>query len=205
VTIRDRKSGDVTSSAIWAADAGPAQRLQRDAAIAVASQLGMAGTDQARAFPSFGGVKRRFTPYRERNGVQVFDDYGHHPVEIKAVLHAARESTEGKVIAVMQPHRYSRLHACSTISPCFNDADDGHHRAGLCRRRAADRGRGHTDLVSRMKTRRSPRRAPAIDGPEELPIIRESPNRATSSSVSVPATSPSGPMHCRRSWKARGG
>jgi UDP-N-acetylmuramate--alanine ligase len=70
----------------------------------------------ARAFAGFGGVKRRFTRTGDWNGVTVFDDYGHHPVEIAAVLKAARESTKGKVIAVMQPHRYTRLARCSISS-----------------------------------------------------------------------------------------
>ena len=76
------------------------------------------------ALASFGGVKRRFTRTGEWNGVTVIDDYGHHPVEIAAVLKAARDSTRGQVIAVMQPHRYTRL--ASLFEPfcaCFNDAD----------------------------------------------------------------------------------
>jgi UDP-N-acetylmuramate--alanine ligase len=60
------------------------------AAIAVASQLGVGRTDRARGISGFGGVKRRFTHTGNWNGVEIFDDYGHHPVEIKAVLHAAR-------------------------------------------------------------------------------------------------------------------
>ena len=69
-------------------------------------------------------MKRRFTRTGDWNGVTVFDDYGHHPVEIAAVLKAARESTKGKVIAVMQPHRYTRLAALfDQFCTCFNDAD----------------------------------------------------------------------------------
>jgi UDP-N-acetylmuramate--alanine ligase len=69
-------------------------------------------------------VKRRFTTTGEWNGVTVIDDYGHHPVEIAAVLKAARESTKGQVIAVMQPHRYTRLASLfDDFSACFNDAD----------------------------------------------------------------------------------
>src|SRR5947208_2750767 len=76
------------------------------------------------ALAGFGGVKRRFTKTGEWNGVTVIDDYGHHPVEIAAVLKAARESTRGQVIAVMQPHRYTRLASLfDDFSACFNDAD----------------------------------------------------------------------------------
>jgi UDP-N-acetylmuramate-alanine ligase len=70
------------------------------------------------------GVKRRFTRTGEHNGVTVFDDYGHHPVEIAAVLAAARRVTQGKVVAVMQPHRYTRLASLfNEFCSCFNDAD----------------------------------------------------------------------------------
>jgi UDP-N-acetylmuramate--alanine ligase len=94
------------------------------AAIAVANRLGMSNEDIARGLASFGGVKRRFTLTGEWNGVQIFDDYGHHPVEIKAVLRAAREACKGRVIAVHQPHRYSRLASLfEEFAACFNDAD----------------------------------------------------------------------------------
>jgi UDP-N-acetylmuramate--alanine ligase len=77
-----------------------------------------------KALGSFGGVRRRFTRAGEWNGVAIIDDYGHHPVEIAAVLRAARESTKGQVIAVVQPHRYSRLSSLfESFSTCFNDAD----------------------------------------------------------------------------------
>ncbi len=94
------------------------------AAIAVANRLGMSSEDIAKGLASFGGVKRRFTLTGEWNGVQIFDDYGHHPVEIKAVLKAAREACKGRVIAVHQPHRYSRLASLfEEFAACFNDAD----------------------------------------------------------------------------------
>ncbi|UPK37589.1 UDP-N-acetylmuramate--L-alanine ligase [Bradyrhizobium sp. 186] len=94
------------------------------AAIAVARELGV--TDEAirKAIAGFGGVKRRFTKTGEWNGVTVIDDYGHHPVEIAAVLKAARESTDGKIVAVVQPHRYTRLQSLfEEFCTCFNDAD----------------------------------------------------------------------------------
>jgi len=77
-----------------------------------------------KALQGFGGVRRRFTRTGEWNGVPIIDDYGHHPVEIAAVLRAARESHKGQVIAVVQPHRYTRLASLfDQFSTCFNDAD----------------------------------------------------------------------------------
>jgi UDP-N-acetylmuramate--alanine ligase len=98
--------------------------LNATSAIAVAHELGISDDMIRKALAGFGGVKRRFTRAGEWNGVAIIDDYGHHPVEIAAVLKAARESTKGQVIAVMQPHRYTRLQSLfEPFSTCFNDAD----------------------------------------------------------------------------------
>ena len=98
--------------------------LNATAAIAVARELGVADAVIRKALGSFGGVRRRFTRTGEWNGVPIIDDYGHHPVEIAAVLRAARESTSGQVIAIMQPHRYTRLATLfEPFCSCFNDAD----------------------------------------------------------------------------------
>jgi UDP-N-acetylmuramate--alanine ligase len=119
------------------------------AAIAVASQLGVGPDRPAKGISGFGGVKRRFTHTGTVGGVQIFDDYGHHPVEIRAVLHAARESTDGKVIAVMQPHRYSRLHSLfDDFSNCFNDADAVIIAPVYAAGEQPIEGASHTDLVS---------------------------------------------------------
>jgi UDP-N-acetylmuramate--alanine ligase len=98
--------------------------LNATAAIAVARELGI-GDDLIRgALAGFAGVKRRFTRTGEWNGIPIIDDYGHHPIEIAAVLRAARESASGQVIAIMQPHRYTRLAALfESFCSCFNDAD----------------------------------------------------------------------------------
>src|SRR6476619_5911807 len=94
------------------------------AAIAVAHELGIPDEAIRKAMAGFGGVKRRFTRAGEWNGITVIDDYGHHPVEIAAVLRAARESTNGKIIAVVQPHRFTRLQSLfEEFCTCFNDAD----------------------------------------------------------------------------------
>ena len=94
------------------------------AAIAIARELGVSEADVRKGLGAFGGVKRRFTTTGIVNGVRIIDDYGHHPVEIAAVLKAARQVTQGKVIAVVQPHRYTRLRDLMTeFSTCFHDAD----------------------------------------------------------------------------------
>ncbi len=94
------------------------------AAIAVADEMGISEATIRRGLAGFGGVKRRFTRTGEVAGITVIDDYGHHPVEISAVLEAARQATAGQVIAVVQPHRYSRLAALfRDFCSCFNEAD----------------------------------------------------------------------------------
>ena len=93
-------------------------------AVTVARHLGMKASEIREALANFGGVNRRFTKVGEVDGVTIIDDYGHHPVEIAAVLKAARQATEGRVIAVHQPHRYTRLsHLFDDFCTCFNDAD----------------------------------------------------------------------------------
>jgi UDP-N-acetylmuramate--alanine ligase len=96
------------------------------AAIAVARELGGSEEQVRAALSKFGGVKRRFTPVGEWGQVRIIDDYGHHPVEIEAVLRAARDvqGRDRRVIAVVQPHRYTRLRDLfEQFSTCFNDAD----------------------------------------------------------------------------------
>jgi UDP-N-acetylmuramate--alanine ligase len=93
-------------------------------AVAVARHLGMKKDEIRQALAAFGGVNRRFTKVGEWNGVTIIDDYGHHPVEIAAVLKAARQASEGRVIAIHQPHRYTRLsNLFDDFCACFNEAD----------------------------------------------------------------------------------
>jgi len=135
--------------------------LNATSAVAVAHELGIPDDAIRKALAGFGGVKRRFTRVGEWNGAIIIDDYGHHPVEIAAVLRAARESTRGQVIAVMQPHRYTRLQTLfEPFSTCFNDADavivaevypageapiEGVDRDHLV---AAIRARGHRNVIA---------------------------------------------------------
>lgn len=147
--------------------------LNATAAIAVACELGI-GADAIRAaLAGFGGVKRRFTRTGEWNGVTIIDDYGHHPVEIAAVLKAARESTAGQVIAVVQPHRYTRLSALfEQFSTCFNDADSvivaDVYPAGEVPIPGADRD----SLVQGLRVR-GHRNAIALEGAQALaPLVK---------------------------------
>ncbi|WP_372707065.1 UDP-N-acetylmuramate--L-alanine ligase [Brevundimonas sp.] len=94
------------------------------AAIAVARELDVSDEAIKAGLAGFGGVKRRFTTTGVVGGVRIVDDYGHHPVEIAAVLKAARQVAEGRVIAVVQPHRFTRLASLmEEFSTCFSDAD----------------------------------------------------------------------------------
>jgi len=94
------------------------------AAIAVAIEMGISDETIVEGFAKFGGVKRRFTQVGEVDGITIIDDYGHHPVEVRAALAAAREGVAGRVIAVVQPHRYSRLgDLMDDFQQAFNDAD----------------------------------------------------------------------------------
>ena len=117
--------GEADDRGLHPADARRSQRLAtRWRPIAVARHLGMKKDEIREALAGFGGVNRRFTKVGEVNGVTIIDDYGHHPVEIAAVLKAARQATEGRVIAVHQPHRYTRLSSLfEDFCACFNEAD----------------------------------------------------------------------------------
>ena len=125
IVIRARKSGaHIAMRDLRLPMPGRHNVSNATAAIAVAHELGLDEAAIRKGLGSFGGVKRRFTHTGSWNGVEIFDDYGHHPVEIKAVLKAARDSTKGRVIAIAQPHRFSRLHDLfDDFSACFNDAD----------------------------------------------------------------------------------
>ena len=93
-------------------------------AVAVAHHLGVENNKIREALAHFKGVNRRFTKVGKLNGITFIDDYAHHPVEISAVLRAAREISSGRIIAVHQPHRYTRLSALfKDFCSCFNDAD----------------------------------------------------------------------------------
>ncbi|MEM9685167.1 MAG: UDP-N-acetylmuramate--L-alanine ligase, partial [Pseudomonadota bacterium] len=142
------------------------------AAIAVANEMGIGEDAILRALGQFGGVKRRFTKTGEAGGVTVIDDYGHHPVEILAVLKAARSASDGRIIAVVQPHRYSRLSSLfEEFCACFNDADTVIVAPVYPAGEKPIPGYDRDGLVSGLKTR-GHRHVLALDEPEGLaPLI----------------------------------
>ncbi|HEX3502557.1 MAG TPA: UDP-N-acetylmuramate--L-alanine ligase [Xanthobacteraceae bacterium] len=147
---------------------GQHNALNATAAITVAHELGVDDDTIRNALAKFGGVRRRFTRTGMWNGVTIIDDYGHHPVEIAAVLKAARESTKGQVIAVVQPHRYTRLAALfDQFCTCFNDADivivAPVYPAGEAPIKGADRD----GLVQGLRTH-GHRQVIPLDSPERL-------------------------------------
>ena len=94
------------------------------ASIAIARHLDIDEKSIKKSLAQFKGVNRRFTQVAELNGIKIIDDYGHHPVEISAVLSAARQTSKGKVFAIHQPHRYTRLNSLfEDFCSCFNEAD----------------------------------------------------------------------------------
>ncbi len=168
--MRDRKTGrEIKFDHLELPMPGHHNALNATAAVTVAYELGMSAETIRSALANFGGVKRRFTLTGEWNGVRIFDDYGHHPVEIAAVLKAARASTKGQVIAIMQPHRYTRLSSLfNDFASCFNDADtviiSDVYTAGETPIEGADRD----SLVDALKAR-GHRQALPMQKPEDLP------------------------------------
>ncbi|SLN11240.1 UDP-N-acetylmuramate--L-alanine ligase [Roseovarius albus] len=143
-------------------------------AVAVARHLGMKRDEIREGLANFGGVNRRFTRVGEVNGVTVIDDYGHHPVEITAVLKAARQATEGRIIAVHQPHRYTRLHSLfDDFCACFNDADVVAIADIYAAGEDPIEGAGRDDLVAGL-IRHGHRHARAIQDEDDLErLVRE--------------------------------
>ncbi|MEE9427262.1 MAG: UDP-N-acetylmuramate--L-alanine ligase [Paracoccaceae bacterium] len=138
------------------------------AAVAVARHLGMKGAEIRDALASFKGVNRRFTHVGDVNGVTIIDDYAHHPVEIAAALKAARQSSNGRVIAVHQPHRYSRLASLfDDFCGCFNDADVVAITDIFAAGEAPIKGATRDDLVTGL-TRLGHPKALAISGADDL-------------------------------------
>ncbi len=169
VLFRDREGQTVhTIKDLVLPMPGRHNALNATSAIAVAHELKIPDDKIRTALSKFGGVKRRFSKAGEWNGATIIDDYGHHPVEIAAVLKAARDVSKGQVIAVVQPHRYTRLKSLfEPFSTCFNDADavivanvypageepiEGVDRDHLVQ---ALRARGHRQVIP-------------LDGPEKL-------------------------------------
>jgi len=138
------------------------------AAIAVAWKLGLDAAAIRKGLASFGGVKRRFTHTGTAGGLDVFDDYAHHPVEIRAVLAAARAVAQGEVIAVVQPHRFTRLESLfDEFSTCFNDADHVICAPVYAAGEAPREGIDHVALANGIRAS-GHRQVHVIDGEAEL-------------------------------------
>ncbi|MBB5760992.1 UDP-N-acetylmuramate--L-alanine ligase [Methylorubrum rhodesianum] len=169
VMIRDRRPGfRLEMQDLVLPMPGRHNALNATAALAVAHELGVSEDAIRKALSGFGGVKRRFTRTGEWNGAAIFDDYGHHPVEIAAVLRAARSSTAGKVIAVVQPHRYTRLQSLfEDFCTCFNDADTVIVAPVYAAGEAPIEGIDRDSLIAGLKAR-GHRDAVALERPEDL-------------------------------------
>jgi UDP-N-acetylmuramate--alanine ligase len=140
-------------------------------AIAVAHHLGVPDKAIVHGLSGFGGVRRRFTHTGSWDGVEIFDDYAHHPVEIAAVLKAARSIAPKRVIAVVQPHRYTRLRDLfDGFCACFNDADKVLVAPVYPAGEAPIAGYDRDTLVEGLRTR-GHRDVRALEGAEELPRI----------------------------------
>ncbi|MHA1114162.1 MAG: UDP-N-acetylmuramate--L-alanine ligase, partial [Alphaproteobacteria bacterium] len=153
------------------------------AAIAVADELGVDEDVIVRALAEFGGVKRRFTRVGEGAGIVVIDDYAHHPVEIAAVLAAARDTTEGRVIAIFQPHRFTRLQAlfedfCAGLNAADAVIVADVYPAGEAPIPGIDRdavveglrARGHRQVVALGDPKQLPRLVADLGAPGDLAI-----------------------------------
>lgn len=169
VMIRDRRPGfRMEIEDLVLPMPGRHNALNATAALAVAHELGVPSDAIRKALASFGGVKRRFTRTGEWNGATIFDDYGHHPVEIQAVLRAARASTDGRVIAIVQPHRYTRLQSLfEDFCTCFNDADTVIVAPVYAAGEAPIEGIDRDSLIAGLKAR-GHRDAVALERPEDL-------------------------------------
>ncbi len=175
VAITDRKKDLVrTVSDLSIPMPGYHNALNATAAIAVASQLGISDDDIRKGLASFAGVKRRFTHVGTWNGVTIIDDYGHHPVEITAALRAARQVAQGKVIAVVQPHRYTRLLSLfNQFCTCFNDADTVIVADTYAAGEQPIEGAMREDLVQGLKAH-GHRNVLPLEKAEDLPVLVKS-------------------------------
>jgi UDP-N-acetylmuramate--alanine ligase len=170
--FHDRRKGtEITLSDLTLPMPGEHNVSNAVAAIAVARELGVETDSIRKALNRFDGVKRRFTRVGEWNGAAIIDDYGHHPVEIAAVLKAARQAYSGPIVGIIQPHRYTRLRDLfDQFCTCLNSADTAIVAPvyaageapidGVSRDALADglRAHGHKHVLT-------------IDGPEDLPSL----------------------------------
>ena len=169
VEIRDRiRQTQLRIDGLTLPMPGEHNALNATAAIAVADQLHIPADAIRKGLKGFSGVKRRFTRTGSVGGVTIIDDYGHHPVEISSVLEAARQSAKRDVVAVVQPHRYSRLRDLfDDFAVAFNDADTVIVAPVYAAGEQPIPGVTHEELVSRIRAR-GHRDARVLDKPEAL-------------------------------------
>ncbi len=169
VVVTDRKSGkERTIDGLRLPMVGDHNAQNALAAVAIAAEMNLDDEVIIRALAEFEGVKRRFTHVGEVGGVTIIDDYGHHPVEITAVLKAARGATRGKVIAVVQPHRFTRLRDLfEDFCTCFNDADAVVVADVYAAGESPIAGADQDALVEGLR-HHGHRAAEALDGPDAL-------------------------------------
>ena len=166
--LRDRDGHERRIASIFLPMPGRHNVQNALAAIGVALEMGCEEDTIRSGFAQFGGVRRRFTRVGEVGGATVIDDYAHHPVEIRAVLAAAREAASGRVIAVVQPHRFTRLRdLMSDFQACFNDADMVYAAPVYPAGEAPIEGVSSAALVEGMRAS-GHRSASEIAGPDEL-------------------------------------
>lgn len=170
VTLTDRKSEDLTSiESLRLAMPGHHNMLNALAAVAVAHRMGLSAEAITKGLAGFSGVKRRFSHVGAWNGVEIYDDYAHHPVEITAVLQAARSASQGRIIAVVQPHRYTRLRDLfDEFCSCFNDADTVFVSPVFEAGETPIEGINRDTMVQGLHER-GHKNAVALEGPEALP------------------------------------
>ena len=172
VVIADRKAGsERTIDSLFLPMMGAHNVQNSLAAVAIAQEMNIDDAVLRRGLADFKGVKRRFTRTGEVDGIVVIDDYGHHPVEIAAVLRAARSATKRHVIAIVQPHRYTRLRDLfEDFCTCFNDADAVLVADVYAAGEAAIEGIDANALVAGLRAR-GHRQVMPLNDPAELPAI----------------------------------
>jgi len=172
IIVRDRAGGDsYTFDGVKLPMVGEYNILNALAAVAVGLELEIEEPVIRKALANFAGVKRRFTKTGEVDGISIIDDYAHHPVEIAAVLKAARRAGRGRVIGVVQPHRFTRLRDLfEEFCTCFNDADTvivaPVHRAGEEPIEGFDRD----SLIEGLRAH-GHRHVLSLEGPEALAVL----------------------------------
>jgi UDP-N-acetylmuramate--alanine ligase len=172
VDRRDRVTGEAeTIEDLAISMPGEHNVSNATAAVAVARAIGISAEDVRKGLQNFGGVKRRFTHTGTWNGVAIYDDYGHHPVEIAAVLRAARSAAQGRIVAVHQPHRYTRLSSLfADFCTCFNEADTIIIADVYAAGEASIEGANRDALVEGLQAG-GHRDARALDGEDALPPL----------------------------------